>query len=418
MKKPVMLVIFTLILLGSRAGEAGDWPQYRGPNQDGISTEKLDPVWPAEGPKLVWKVPLTQGFSSFAVAGDKVFTLINRDNKGESWEWCIALEAATGKELWASAISCPLITWKGAQRQGEYLGGGPRSTPTVNEGKVYVYSFDLKICCFDAQTGKELWVVDMVKDHEGYVPQCGNAESPVIDGNLLIVAGGGPGQSILAFNKDTGQVVWKNEDAEHLYSTPKVATILGERQAVFYMKNDLMGISVKDGKRLWRSAVTYHGHNCMQPVVFEDKVYCGVGTDGTGVYQVIKEGEGFHSKRLWFNGMKDSALIATAVFKNGYLFGGLSLSTGNLKCIEFSSGKVIWSKGKIGEGSGILVGSTLVFLSDRGELILLEPKPEYKELARFDKALTGICYSTPAFCNGRLYIRSNKEGACYDMSVK
>jgi len=106
------------------------------------------------------------------------------------------------------------------------------------------------------------------------------------------------------------------------------------------------------------------------------------------------------------------------VFKNGYLFGGLSLSTGNLKCIEFSSGKVIWSKGKIGEGSGILVGSTLVFLSDRGELILLEPKPEYKELARFDKALTGICYSTPAFCNGRLYIRSNKEGACYDMSVK
>ena len=395
-----------------------DWPQYRGPNQDGISTETLNPVWPPEGPKLVWKVPLTQGFSSLAVSGGKAFTLITRDKEGQSWEWCVALDAATGKELWATPISCPVVTWKGVRREDEYLGGGPRSTPTINDGKVYVYSFDMLLCCFDAQTGKELWRVDVQKDYAGERPQCGSAESPVVDGDLVIVAGGGPGQSILAFNKNTGQVVWKTEDTTNQYSTPKVATIHGERQVVFYTKNDLMGISVKDGRRLWRSAVTFHGHNCVQPIVFEDRVYCGAMTDGAGVYQVIKEDEGFHSKRLWINPMNDSTCMSSLVLANGYLYGQVGIFRGSYACLDFATGKVMWRQKGLGNGSVILVGDKLVFLSQRGALILVEAKPEYKELARFKNAIKGLCYSTPAFSNGRLYIRSSKEGACYDMSTK
>jgi outer membrane protein assembly factor BamB len=276
----------------------------------------------------------------------------------------------------------------------------------------------MKLYRFDVQTGNEDWRVDVVKAHDGCIPQYGNAESPVVEGDLVIIAGGGPGQSVMAFNKNTGQVAWKAEDAVHLYSTPIVTTIHGVRQVVFYMRNDVLGISVKDGKRLWRSACSYHNHNCMQPIGFEDKVYCGVGTDGAGVYQVIKEDDGFHSKRLWINGTKDTALIATAVLKDGYLFGGLSLWGGSLKCMEFATGKVLWAKGGIGNGSGILVGDKLVFLSEKGALLVVEPKPQYKELARFDKAIAGRCYSTPAFSNGRLYLRSRKEGVCYDLSVK
>ena len=415
--------VIALLFLSITAAPAGDWPQYRGPNQDGISTEKLNAIWPAEGPKLLWKIPLNQGFSSFVVSGDKVFTLVTRDNKGEAWEWCIALDAATGKELWATPIDCPVVSWKGVKRpssggEDEYLGGGPRSTPAVNDGKVYVYSFEMVLCCFDAQTGKELWRVDVQKNHAGERPQCGSCESPVVDGDLVVVAGGGPGQFVLAFNKKTGQLVWKSEEGTNLYSTPCIATIHGERQAVFYTKNDLMGISLKDGKRLWRSAITYHGHNCCQPVVFEDKVYDGAMTDGAGVYQVIKESDGFHSKRLWLSAMEESTCMSTSVLKDGFLYGQIGCYLINLSCTDFATGKVMWKKGGFGNGSLILVGDKLVCLSQSGTLILVEQKPEYKELARFKEAITGICYATPAFSNGRLYIRSTKEGACYDLSGK
>ncbi len=415
----VLPAVFALFLTGSRISIAADWPQYRGPNQDGVSIEKINSLWPPAGPKTVWKVENLDGFGSFAVSGGKAFTLTSREDKGVLAELCLALDAVTGKEIWAAAV-IPGVKYKSsADAEGGIYGGyGPQSTPTVNEGKVYVYSTELSLCCFEEKTGRELWRVDVVKDHEGSIPQFGNAESPVVEGDLVIVAGGGPGQSIMAFNKNTGKVVWKAEDAAHLYSTPKIATILGERQAVFYMKNDVLGLSVKDGKRLWRSAVTYHNHNCMQPVVVEDKVYCGVGTDGAGVYQVIKEDEGFRSKRLWLNSSKDSALIATAVFKDGYLFGGLSLWGGALKCLEFASGKVVWSKEKLGNGGGIAVGDKLIFLSETGGLIIVEAKNEFKLFARLDKAINGRCYSTPAFSNGRLYLRSRKEGICYDLGAK
>jgi outer membrane protein assembly factor BamB len=276
------------------------------------------------------------------------------------------------------------------------------------------------LCCLDAQTGKELWRANVQKDYAGERPQCGSAESPVVDGDLVIVAGGGPGQSILAFNKNTGKVVWKSEDATNQYSTPKLATILGERQVVFYTKNDLMGISVKDGKRLWRQAVTFHGHNCAQPIVCEDKVYCGAMTDGAGVYQVVKEDDGtFHSRRLWINPMEDSTCMSSLVLKDGYLYGQLGIYKGNYGCLDFASGKVMWKQKGLGNGSVILVDDKLVFLSQRGALILVDAKPEYKELARFTGALKkGVCFSTPAFSNGRLYIRSSQEAACYDLTAR
>jgi len=412
--------VTAILFLTVTAAMAADWPQYRGLNQDGISTEKLD-VWPPAGPKLVWKVENFSGWGSFAVSGDKVFTLIDRENKGASSETCIALDAATGKELWAAEIAQGAKFFKNTDHASWEKGGyGPGSTPTVNDGKVYVYSIDMNLCCLDAQTGKELWRVDVLKAHAGIPTWFGNTESPVVEGDEVIVAGGGAGQFVLGFNKNTGKVVWKTEDAINLQSTPLVATIHGERQVIFYLKNDLMGISLKDHKTLWRSPVAWHnGHGAMQPVVFEDKVYIGSATEGTGGYQVIKEEGGFYSKRLWMNGTIDSGFFGTVVSKDGYLYGQMGVYIFDYECIEFTTGKVMWKKGVPGYASVILVGDKLVFLSEKGGLVLVEQKHgEYKELARFDKAIAGKCYSTPAFSNGRLYIRSNKEGICYDLSGK
>ena len=158
--QPIVVPIAVMLFLIVPFAQAADWPQYRGPNQDGISTEKLNPAWPPEGPKLLWKVPFA-GYGSFAVSGDKVFGLTRRDVKGKMRKLCVALDAATGKELWAADITMGKSSAT-ADADGERSGDGPRSTPTVSDGKVYVYSTDAKLCCFVAATGRELWRVDML----------------------------------------------------------------------------------------------------------------------------------------------------------------------------------------------------------------------------------------------------------------
>ena len=149
--------VIAILFLTITAAMAADWPQYRGPNQDGVSTEKLT-VWPPAGPKLVWKAPNLSGWGSIVVSGNKAFTLISKENNGASSEVCIALDLATGKQLWAADIKQG-VKFETRQDHGkdEKGGYGPGSTPVVNDGKVYVYSFDMNLCCFDAQTGKELW---------------------------------------------------------------------------------------------------------------------------------------------------------------------------------------------------------------------------------------------------------------------
>jgi len=295
----IALRITVMLFLTGTAAFASDWPQYRGQNQDGISTEKLDPVWPPEGPKLIWKVPLGNGYSSFAVSGDKAFTMVSRENKGEMRELCIALDAATGKEIWAADITRGNYASQ-SDSYGEKGGNGACSTPTVNGGKVYAYSIDMKLCCLDAQTGKELWRVDVLKDHAGRPPFFGNTQSPVVDGDLVIVSGGGAGQSVLAINKNTGQVVWKSGDRHSDQSTPVLATILGERQAIFCLGFDLVGVSVKDGKTLWRQGIRWHDDNPSEPIVYKDQVRCGgANYAGSGLYQVMKDDDGFYTKKLW-----------------------------------------------------------------------------------------------------------------------
>ena len=414
-----------MLLLIAPFAHAADWPQYRGPNQDGISTETLNPVWPAEGPKLLWKIPVN-GYGSFAISGDKVFALTSRDNKGEMRELCVALDAATGKELWAADITIGKYA-SAADADDEKSGDGPGSTPTVSDGKVYVYSTDAKLCCFDAQTGKELWRVDVVKDHggAGRVPKWGNSSSPVVDGDVVFVAGGGPGQSVLAIKKDSGQVVWKTEDEPSDFNTPVVTTMHGQRQVIFCLGHKLVGISVKDGKTLWRKGVAWeeaaYSSSQSQPIVYEDKV-C-YSASGCALFQIVKWDGGFYGKWLW--DINYHAGYSTPVLWDGHFYGTIGTEKNNsFTCFDFATGgrrgsRFKWGQKQFGcKASVILVGDKLVVLSDVGDVVVAEPKPDaYKEITRF-KAIAGRCWSTPAFSNGRLYVRSSKEGACYEMSAK
>jgi outer membrane protein assembly factor BamB len=421
--KTLMFTALALLAAGLTSSPASGWPQYRGPHQDGISPEEISLPWAPSGPKVVWKIPTKNGFSSFAVGDGKVFTQVNRDLEGAPREIVVALDAGTGKELWFADIGSGKYDSGGGSGTPDNKGGdGPRSTPTVSAGKVYVFTQNLVLFCLDAGTGKLVWKKELLKDYAGRNIGWKSAMSPALDGDLIFVGGGGPGQSLLAVNKGTGAVVWKTADEFITHATPLVATIHGVRQVIFFCKSGLVSVAVKNGQELWRFPFKFSVSTASSPVVAGDMVYCSAGYGvGGGACQITRDGDKFTATQLWK--IPGDKLVAnhwsTPVLKDGHLYGMFSFKqfgAGPLKCVELATGKVKWSQPGFGAGNVILVGDKVLALADDGQLVVVEATPTaYKELAR-TKAVTGKCWSTPALSNGRLYVRSTKEGACLDVT--
>jgi len=419
----ILLTALASLTAGLTSSPAGGWPQYRGPHQDGISGESIRVPWAASGPKVVWKVATKNGFSSFAVGDGKVFTQVNRDLEGAPREIVVALEAATGKELWFADIGSGKYDSGGDSGAPDNKGGdGPRSTPTVSAGKVYAFTQNLVLFCLDAETGKLVWKKDLLKEHAGRNIGWKSAMSPALDGDLIFVGGGGPGQSLLAVNKDTGAVMWKTGDEFITHATPVVATILDVRQVIYFLKSGLVSVAVKDGQELWRFPFKFSVSTAASPVVDGDLVYCSAGYGvGGGACKISRDGDKFTATQLWK--IPGDKLVAnhwsTPVLKDGHLYGMFSFKqfgAGPLKCVELATGKVKWSQPGFGAGNVILARDKVVALADDGQLVVVEATPAaYKELAR-TKAVTGKCWSTPAISNGRLYVRSTREGACLDVT--
>ena len=368
--------------------------------------------WRGESLKPVWKVPTNTGFSSFAVSDGKVFTQVVRDVKGTPREGCVALDAAQGTELWFADLGL------GKGYSGGGQGDGPRSTPTVNDGMVYLVSPELVVLAVDAKTGKTVWRRDLIKQHAGRNIKWRSAASAVVDGELVFVGGGGAGQSALALNKKTGAVVWKALDETITHAMPVATTILGQRQIIFFMVSGLVSLEPKDGKVLWRFPFPFKTSTAASPVVSGDIVYCSAGYGvGGGACRIVKQGPGFAARKLWMiPGNKQVANHwSTPVCKDGYLYGMFCFKKfrkGPVKCVEAATGKICWSQPGFGQGNLILVGNTLLALSDTGVLVAIEATPKaYKEIARMN-AVGGKCWSTPAFSNGRVYVRSTSEGVC------
>jgi outer membrane protein assembly factor BamB len=333
------------------------------------------------------------------------------------------LDPTSGKELWFADVGIGTYDRGGdTGAPGNSGGDGPRSTPTISDGRVYVFTQNLVLHCLDLQSGKPLWTKDLMKEHAGRNIAWKSAASAAIDGELVFVAGGGAGQSLLAFNKKSGDLVWKGHDETITHSTPLVTTILGERQVIFFLKKGLLSVSAKDGKALWRFPFAFNVSTAITPVASGDIVYCSAGYDvGGGACRIVKEGDGFAAKELYkVAGNKEIANHwSTPVCKDGHLYGMFSFKkfgNGPLKCVELATGKVKWEQPGFGAGNVILVGDKIVALADDGRVVIAEATPEsYKEVAQC-KAVTGKCWSTPALSDGRLYVRSTKEGACLDVS--
>lgn len=412
----MLLALTSALVLASR----GDWPQYHGAAGDRTSPETLGlRAFPGAGPPSAWKVPLADGFSSFAVQGGRAFTLVARDGR----EVLLALDAESGKELWSAPLGKREYDG-GADSgaDGNEGGDGPRSTPSVSDGRVFAFDALLGLACFDAASGKELWKHDLPAEFHGRNIRWQNAASPLLEGGLVLVAGGGAGESFLAFDERSGVVVWARGDETMTHATPIAATILGTRHAIFFVQSGLVALAPATGEELWRTEFPYRTSSAASPVASGDIVYCSAGYGvGAAAWRIEKRDGRLVPALLWRAANKLINHWSTPVVKDGHLYGMFSFKEygkGPLKCVELATGEERWAQDGFGAGNCILVGDVLVALSDAGEVVLVEPQPKaYRELARAD-VLAGKCWSSPACSDGSLYVRSTREGARLDLSGK
>lgn len=383
-----------------------DWPQWRGPNRDGISKETgLLKTWPAAGPAVVWRVQLGEGFSSIALVNGYAYTMFSKGND----EHLVCFDATNGNEKWRFCTD---------DKYRNSWGNGPRVTPTVSGGYVYTVSANAKLYALDAKTGARLWQHDLPKEFGGYVPDLGYSNSPLVEGDLILVTGcGGQDQSIIAFNRKDGRLVWSSYHGHPGYSSPIMISAHNIRQAFFFTGSTIVALAPNDGAFLWKYPWTSNDYeNTATPVFIPaDKLFFSSAhprEEGTTVLK-IKTADGKLSVApVWQNNVMQLH-FASAVLHGDFLYG---TDRYILKCIDARIGGQKWQQRGFGEGSLIFVDGHLLVLGTSGNLALVEATPEaYKEKAAA-QILRGRCFTPPAFSQGRLYLRNETEMVCLDLS--
>lgn len=412
--------------VAAAAGVRGaDWPHYRGPTHNGISTESIRTDWGTQAPKVLWRKPMPAALSSFAVAGKVLFTQARRTSGSQDLEYCVALDADTGNELWSARVG--IADYPNGGVDFDPRRDGPRSTPSVRDGRVFVLSSYLQLVCLDAATGRELWSHDLQTEYNADVIPWQNAASPVLVDGLVIVNGNGnAGERILAFRQNDGSLAWKAHNDRMTHSTPVLATIGGVEQVVFFTQAGLVGLAPGTGAALWRHALNYNGTSvAASPVVFGNQVYGSRAYPGllsralAGAVVVRVEGSNgqFTASPVWTKVNQLMNHWCSPVEYQGYIYGMFGQSSLNFRCVDAANGDTKWAEEQFGYGSVTVVNDKLVVLGDEGELVLVDPSPEaYRELARLRPVQTK-CWNSPAVSGGRIYVRGLLEAAAIDVSI-
>ncbi len=400
---PPRAVLLTAVVLSLLAGplRGEDWPQWRGPRQDGISAETgLLAEWPEKGPPELWRVPLGGGFSAVSVVGDRAYTLFGASDG----EFALAVSVADGKTLWKARL--------GDLLKSDSYGDGPRATPTVEAGRLYALSGKGALRCLDAADGRLLWGCDLLEKFGAQPPEYGFGASPVVIGDMLVVETGAKrGKTLAAFDKTSGKVLWTALDDRIGYSTPIEVAIDGTREIIVLTGQAVVGLSPSDGKEYWRHPWTTElDANVATPVVSGNRLFISTGySTGCAVFELtVKDGRPA-AERVWANKLMKNYL-STSVLVNGYLYG---FNNNKLTCLDFRTGKARWMTGGFNRGSLIAADGKLILYGDTGLLALAEISPAaYKELARF-KVCDERTWTVPTLSGGRLFLRNEKEMACY-----
>ena len=410
--RSMRILLLTLVALSALAHEAmgqggqsaANWPQWRGPNRDGISKETgLLKQWPDGGPPLAWKaMGAGRGYSSFAISNGKLYTMGLRGDR----EFVIAFDVATGKEAWA--------TVHGSAFRND-RGDGPRGTPTIDGDRLYALGGNGDLSALDAKTGKLLWTKNVLKEFGGSNITWGISESPLVMGNKVLVNAGGRGASIVALNKADGSVIWKSQNDGAGYSSGIPVEINGGTQVVFFTADRAVGLDLKDGRLLWEySKPANNVANAATPIVKGNRIFISsdYGTGG-GVVEIKPDNK---AEEIYFTkDMKNHH--SSSVLIGDHLYG---FSSSILVAMKFDTGELAWRDRSVGKGSLVYADGHLYLLSENGVVGLAEATPAgYKEKGRFRIQQDSLpTWAHPVVAGGRLYLRDQDTIYAYDVREK
>jgi outer membrane protein assembly factor BamB len=409
----------------ARAISAADWPQWQGPDRNAISRERgLLQEWPKQGPPLAWKIAgLGGGPGTPSVAAGRIFGMSHRGSDEVVW----AVSEADGRPLWVSRLGPAFRqdNWPQAEE-------GPGSTPTVDGERLYVVGLGGGVSCVQVGDGKVVWQRSLTQDFGGSVPAWSYRESPLVDGDKVIVTPGGPDATLVALDKATGRTIWKSQvpgSPPAAYSSAIALDFDGQRQYVQMTARALVGVAAADGKFLWRydRPANPNGINVSTPIHHEGHVFAAsaYGTGG-GLVKLGRNASGAVTAQEVYFTPKMQNHHGGMIVHEGTLYGANGGNSGGfLLGLDFLTGEVRWDERATGrrvpKGSVALADGRLYYRTEEGPILLIEPSPkEYIERGRFDQPERSNkpAWAHPVIANGRLYIRDQDTLFAYDIKAK
>lgn len=384
---------------------AADYPQFLGPERDAtLPGPPLARDWEAQSPREIWRRPVGAGWSAFAVQGDLAVT---QEQHGEE-ERVVAYDLATGEIRWSHADE---------ERYDSTIAGvGPRATPTLTDGRVYTHGSLGRLNALDLETGDLLWSHDVPAELGSPDPQWGRSASPLVIDGLVIVTAGGDGNLLVAYDAETGELTWSGGDDRVGYSSPFVTTLDGERQIVLLNHSTVTGHDPATGEVLWSYPWPAQQPNVAQPVPLPGNrllVSSGYGV-GAEMLEIEHDDEGVLRPRRVWKSPRLKAKFTNVVAYEGHIYG---LDDGVLVCLDPDTGERCWKRGRYGHGQVILIGDLLLVLTEKGEVVLVEPNPEeLRELARLP-ALDSKTWNCPTLAGRYLLVRNDREAAAYELPL-
>jgi outer membrane protein assembly factor BamB len=384
------------------------WPGYRGPQRNGsVSGVSIDPDWKASPPKEVWRRPVGPAWSSFAVAGDMIFT---QEQRGPS-EVVTCYNLASGKPHWIYEIT---------SRFDDPLGGpGPRATPTLDQGQLFALGASGHLLCLDPGTGEEIWTTDLREIAQRSPPMWGFSSSPLVTDNSVIVhAAGDKDLGIIAFDRQTGAKVWSRKCGEMSYSSPHLAQLLGRAVVLLLSDEGLHMYDADLGEEILTYEWSYEGYRALQPhVIGQDQLLIptGLGT-GTRLIQLSENDQGAWDAQEKWTSLKLKPDFNDLVVHQGFIYG---FDVGIFTCINLETGQTQWKKGRYGKGQVILAADSgsLIVVTETGDVKLLAANPnEFQELGSVP-AMSAKTWNHPVLVGDRLLVRNAEEAVCYQLAT-
>jgi outer membrane protein assembly factor BamB len=389
---------------------ASDWPQLLGPTRDAVyAGPALATNWPANGPRVVWKLDLGEGYSSPVVAEGRLIQ-------------CHRFSDQLHVECLDPAISTRHWTFRHAMsfRDGVFQDHGPRPTPAIRSGKVYVHNTDGYLVCLDLKDGAKIWSRHVKADFKTSATWHGCVASPLLtDKSLILNVGSTNAGGIVAFALEDGHTLWQVTDEKASASTPILKHLDDKYQVILVTREALHGLDPGTGKDFWRLPTRKQSSGnvyAASPVVFDDKIFLsGWYKLGALLLQVTNN----RPQKLWHLDDALSSHYTCTLVRDGYAYGfhGHAWERGgpNLRCIELTTGKVMWEEPKLGSGTMVRAGDQLVILSDTGELQLATATPKEFKIKHRAQIVGRPTRSYPALADGFAYIKGPRQLVCVDL---